>query len=271
MKVGIVGACGHMGQALITYVLRHPAYTLTAAFESPGSPMVGQRVTAVLGTAVPIETIITAPEVESIKSCEVIIDFSQAEASVAIAQWCAQAGTPLVIGTTGINAEQELQISEAARKVAIFKASNMSIGIQVMLRLVESATHMLSPLGYDTVLLESHHKHKKDAPSGTALTILETLAQARKGISQTLFKNPSNAEGSSTNTAVDAVKVHSIRGGSTVGEHSLMFLGEGENLEIKHTATSRKIFVEGALTAATWVQTQAPGLYGFKELLSPEC
>jgi 4-hydroxy-tetrahydrodipicolinate reductase len=180
------------------------------------------------------------------KNCDVVIDFSQADAITEVCAAALQYRKPLVIGTTGHSQEQRRMIEDAARSVAIVFASNFSIGVNVLFWLTRNAAEQLGS-DFDAEIVETHHKMKKDAPSGTAKTLAEVLKAAQKTQSE--------------------VPIQSIREGNVVGEHSVIFRGPGERLELTHRAASREIFGRGALRAAKWIMGRPPGLYSMQNVL----
>ncbi|HEY3600766.1 MAG TPA: 4-hydroxy-tetrahydrodipicolinate reductase [Chthoniobacterales bacterium] len=222
LRVLLVGAQGRMGQAVAAAIGRDSGLTIAGGIHRDDA------IAAV------------------IDQCDVVIDFSVADASTEIAQACAEHRKPLVIGTTGQSAAQKESLATASGRVPIVFAANFSAGVNVLFALTRRATEWLGD-GFDVNVIEMHHRTKKDAPSGTAKRLLEILREVR-------------AEGSD-------IAVQSIRAGDMVGEHTVIFSGRGERLELTHRAESRQTFAVGALRAACWVVRQSPGLYKMEDVL----
>lgn len=235
IRIGIAGATGRMGRAMISALKDYPQLRLEKAFVSEKDSLNGQR----LNESVVYETVSD----HSLKSIDVFIDFTEPEATMRFLPLLREFRCSAVIGTTGFSAEQKEAIQKCSESIAILFAPNTSIGVNVLISLLEQATQLL-PKTFTPHILEVHHHDKKDAPSGTAKQLSETIKTIR-----------------------DDVKIESIRGGDVVGEHTILFLGEGERLELTHRATSRIIFARGALTAAQWLASQKPGLYSMKDVL----
>jgi len=221
-RVLLVGAEGRMGKAVAAAVAKDADLTIAAEIERNDS---------------------IAPVIES---CDVVIDFSAAEATETICQACAQHGKPLVLGTTGHSAAQKDAVAAAARKIPLVFAANFSVGVNVLFALTRRAAELLGD-DFDLDVIELHHRTKKDAPSGTAKQLLEILKEARAGDRE--------------------IAAHSIRAGDIVGEHTVIFAGAGERLELTHRAGSRETFAVGALRAARWVIDRPAGLYRMEDVL----
>jgi len=194
----------------------------------------------------------------------VVIDFTTPEASVGHAKLCAAKKVPLVVGSTGFSAEHKSAIAECAREVPIVMSPNMSIGVNLV---IEVAAQLAARLGkdFDIDVLEAHHRHKKDAPSGTAIRLAEEIAKA-------LLRRPEEIRSSRVGTIGERrreeIGVQALRGGDVVGEHTVYFFGDGERIELTHRASSREQFGRGALRAARWIQGKKPGLYGMTDVLA---
>lgn len=266
VKVVIVGAAGRMGQALIRCIARGavPETVLAGAVDLWDSPQRGQDAgraagAAELGVAIGSDLAAVAP------GADVIVDFSGPHGTAGNAPRCAQWRTPLVIGTTGLNAEQQAAVAAAARAIPVVWSPNMSLGINLLLDLVERAARILKDKGYDVEIIERHHRLKKDAPSGTALA-LGRAAAAGYGWDPDAVA----AHGRSGTPGVRPEKqigYHAVRGGDFVGDHSVLFAADGECLELSHRATNRETFALGALRAARWAVGRAPGLYTMRDVL----
>ena len=197
----------------------------------------------------------------AMERCDVAIDFSQADAIEEICRAALTYRRPLVIGTTGHSAEQRGMIENVAQSVPVVLASNFSVGVNALFWLTRKAAELLGP-GFDLEIVEMHHRMKKDAPSGTAKTLAEILQKARK---TNKFRH--GREGNLGERDPSEIGIHSIRGGDAVGDHTVVFAGPGERLELAHRASSRETFAKGALRAARWVTDRPPGLYSMRDVL----
>ncbi len=254
MKVAVAGAGGRMGHALIEAVRADPALALAAALDAAGSPAIGQaageiRVTADLGV---------------LASVDVLIDFTRPEGTMAHLDACLERGKPMVIGTTGFDAAQRARIAEGAKRVPIVLSPNFAIGVNVVFRLAQTAAAALGD-AYDVEIVEAHHRHKVDAPSGTALKLGEVVAQA---LGRDLAAVATHGrKGDTGERPAKAIGFHAIRGGDIVGEHTVIFAGSGERVEISVRSQSRMTYAAGAVRAARWVQGRAPALYDMSDVL----
>ena len=255
VTVAIAGASGRMGRMLIEAVLASPDCRLSGALDVPGSPALGQ--------AVGHGTTITADLRAGMAGAQVLIDFTRPEGTLAHLAVCRELGVRAVIGTTGFTPEQKVQIATHAAAVPTVFAANMSVGVNVMLRLLEQATRALGP-GYDVEVVEAHHKHKVDAPSGTALAMGEAVARAR-GVdlaTHGVFERHGH-----TGARVDgSIGFATVRGGDLVGEHLVMFAGTGERIEITHKSSSRANYADGSLRAARFLAALPPGATGLHDM-----
>lgn len=263
LRIAILGASGRMGRVLIEASLRDPALQLVAAVERPDSPAIGVDAGTLVG-APACGTLITDSLDAALAVAEVLVDFTAPAATVEALPRCAAAGRAVVIGTTGFTPAQKAVIDAAAATIPVCLAANYSIGVNVCLRLLELAAKALGP-GYDVEIVEAHHRHKVDAPSGTALALGEAVAKA---LGRDLRANAVyGREGQTGARDPNTIGFATVRGGDVVGDHSVLFLGEGERVEIAHRATTRANFANGALRAAGWMSTQAPGLYSMRDVL----
>ena len=249
-RIGIVGAAGRMGQMLVREVGATRGAALSGGTEAPGSGAIG-RDPGELAGAGPTNTRIGADAAALFAASDVVIDFTVPAASVAHARLAAEAGKGLVIGTTGFGPEDERAIAEAAARAPIVKAPNMSLAVNLLMALTERVSATLGP-DYDIEIFEIHHRHKIDAPSGTALG-LGQAAPARDG-----HTGP-RKEGT--------IGFSVARGGGEVGDHSVMFCGAADRVELVHKAHGRGIYASGAVRAALWLAGRKPGLYGMKDVL----
>lgn len=261
--VAVVGAAGRMGRSLVETVTATAGMTLTAAIERKGSALLGADAGELAGIGN-----IGAPLVEGLANCldqfDVLIDFTSPETTVEHAQLCAQYGKKIVIGTTGLNDQQNQLLQQAASKTGIVYAPNMSAGVNLVFKLVEMAARALGDT-VDIEVIEAHHRDKVDAPSGTALKIGEVMASA-------LGRNLDECavfgrEGKTGPRNHKEIGFETIRAGDIVGEHTAMFASQGERIEITHRATSRKNFSNGAIRASQWIVGQKNGLYSMMDVL----
>ncbi len=261
-KIVISGATGRMGHALLEGVLADAGLTLHAAIDHADSPQIGHDAGEQFGknTGVKIISDVTA----ALKDADVLIDFTQPEASLMYLEACKQAGVKHVIGTTGFTVEQKAKIKAASKNIAIVFAPNMSVGVTLLINLVERAAKVLNT-GYDIEVVEMHHRHKVDAPSGTALCLGEAAAQ---GLGQDLKDCAIYArEGITGEREVGKIGFATLRGGDVVGDHTVVFAGIGERVEITHKASSRANFALGALRAAKFLGAKKSGLFDMRDVL----
>jgi len=261
LNIAITGAGGRMGRMLVDAVLASSDCRLSGALDTAASPAIGQDAGAFAGHATGVK--VTADLRAGLAGADVLIDFTRPEGTLAHLAACRELGVRAVIGTTGFTPAQKAQIAAHAQAVATVFAANMSVGVNVMLRLLEQAAKTLGE-GYDIEVIEAHHKHKVDAPSGTALAMGEVLARARGVDLSThgVFERHGHTgerDGSSIGFAA-------IRGGDIVGEHTVMFAGAGERIEIAHKSSSRANYADGSLRAARFLAALAPGQAGLYDM-----
>jgi 4-hydroxy-tetrahydrodipicolinate reductase len=256
MKIAIAGAAGRMGQMLIREIARTDGCSLAAALEGPGSNA--------LGTDAGGGVKIVSDAAAAIGAANAVIDFTVPAATVAHARIAADKGTSMVIGTTGLDPEQTASIHDCAKRVPILWAANMSMGINILLALVEKTASMLDP-AYDIEVLEMHHRHKIDAPSGTALALGRAAAAGRQIKLEDVWRK--SRDGHTGARPAGEIGFATLRGGEEVGVHTVMFAAAGERLELSHRAFSRETYASGAVRAALWLQGKKPGLYGMKDVL----
>jgi 4-hydroxy-tetrahydrodipicolinate reductase len=266
-RVIIVGAGGRMGLALTRGLLRKsvPGLRLAGAVDLWDCPLRGQDAGLAAGAGeagVPIGTDLAALAGQA----DVVVDFSGPRGTAGNAPRCADWGLPMVVGTTGLDAEGTAALSAAARKVAVVHAPNMSLGINLLLALTRQAAEVLRGRGYDVEILERHHRHKKDAPSGTALA-LGREAAGGMGWSLPDVERHGREGISKTDRPEKEIGFHAIRGGDFVGDHTVLFATEGECIELSHRATHRDTLARGALLAAAWVPGRPAGLYSMRDVL----
>ena len=263
VRIAVVGVSGRMGLSLVKAAMLAPQAELTVAVSRPASPAIGKDAGELAGVgtaAVRVVDDLTAV----LDQFDVLIDFTRPEASMTYIEICRQAGKKIVIGTTGYTAEQKAEIAAAAEDVAIVLAPNMSVGVNLSLKLLEVAAKIMGEYT-DIEIIEAHHRHKIDAPSGTALRMGEVVAKA---LGQDLKECAIyGREGITGERERKTIGFSTIRAGDIVGEHTVMFADEGERLEITHKASSRMTFANGAVRAAIWLNAKATGLYDMQDVL----
>jgi 4-hydroxy-tetrahydrodipicolinate reductase len=260
--VAIAGAGGRMGQALLETVLGEPDVALVGALDIPGSPLLGRDAGERLGRSTGVRVDADIPR--ALAGADVLLDFTRPEGTLAHLRACANAGVAAVIGTTGLTTADRRSLTEIAASMPIVFAPNMSVGVTVLLRLVEQAAQLLGE-GYDVEIVEMHHRHKVDAPSGTALQLGAAVAGAlgRDLKSDAVF----GREGLTGERLKETIGFATLRGGDVVGDHSVIFAGSGERLELTHKAGSRMNFAQGALRAARFVAAKrAQGVSGLFDM-----
>jgi 4-hydroxy-tetrahydrodipicolinate reductase len=260
--IAIAGSSGRMGRALIEALFQAPDLMLHAALEHPDSPFVGKDAGELVGS--PCGVKISSNVEEALIGAQVLIDFTRPEGTLAHLDVCRRLGVRAVIGTTGLSSEHKAHVEDAARDIAIVFAPNMSVGVTLLLKLLETAAGVLKE-GYDIEIIEAHHRHKVDAPSGTALRMGEVIAKM-------LGRNLAECavygrEGVTGERQPSTIGFATVRGGDIVGDHTALFAGVGERIEITHKASSRATFALGALRAARFVTAQGRGLFDMRDVL----
>lgn len=263
IRIAITGAGGRMGKALIEAILLTEGAQLTAAIERPESSLVGVDAGELAGVGK--NGVVVAASLASVSSqFDVLIDFSVPDATAVNAQFCAAHQKKMVIGTTGLNQEQIAQIVTAGNTSAICMASNFSTGVNLCFKLAELAAKVLGD-ETDIEIIEAHHRHKVDAPSGTALSLGESVAKA---VGRTLADVAVyGREGQTGARNPETIGFATVRGGDIVGDHTVLFAGEGERVEITHKASSRLSFARGAVRAAKWLEQKDNGLFDMQDVL----
>ena len=262
MKIVIAGATGRMGKTLLEAVAGAPDLRLHAALDRPGCPLLGRDAGELVGASLGV-AIVDDPE-RALEGADVLIDFTRPEATLAHMAVCRAKGVALVIGTTGFDAAGKAAITEAAAETPVVFAPNMSVGVNLALRLLDMAARVLNE-GFDIEIVEAHHRHKIDAPSGTALAMGRVVAEAlgRDLADCAVY----GREGVTGERDRQTIGFATIRAGDIVGEHTVLFADAGERIEITHRASSRMTFARGAARAAAWLAGQAPGLYDMQDVL----
>ena len=262
MKIAIAGSSGRMGRMLIEAVLATDDLQLHGALDVAGSPALGQDAGALLGRTTGVS--IRADLDGALAGADVLIDFTRPEGTLAHLAACARLGVNAVVGTTGFSDAQKAEIGVIAQSMAIVMAPNMSVGVNVVLRLLDVAARALSE-GYDIEVIEAHHRHKVDAPSGTALKMGEVLAQALGRDLKTC--GVFTREGVTGERDPSTIGFSTIRGGDIVGDHTVLFAGTGERIEISHRSSSRAGYAQGSLRAARFLAPHRTGLFGMNDVL----
>ncbi|WP_376702583.1 4-hydroxy-tetrahydrodipicolinate reductase [Mesorhizobium sp. ISC25] len=264
MGLVVVGAAGRMGQALIRAIHTIPGARVAGAIERAGSPHIGKDAGELAGVG-RLEVAIGDDPLPAFAKADGVLDFTTPAATVEFAGYAAQARIAHVIGTTGCSAEDNARIAAAARHATIVKSGNMSLGVNLLAVLVEQAARALDADDFDIEILEMHHRHKVDAPSGTALLLGEAAAAGR-GVA--LAGNDVRVRDGHTGVRkAGSIGFASLRGGSVVGDHSVVLAGIGERITLAHHAEDRAIFARGAVKAALWARGRKPGLYSMRDVL----
>lgn len=262
IKVVIAGCSGRMGKALLEGVFQSDDLALHAALDHKGSAHLGKDAGEIAGQACGVK--ITADFATALKGADVLIDFTRPEGTLAHLAECIKSGVNIVIGTTGFNPQQKSEVAAAGQKIGVMFAPNMSVGVNLTYKLLEIASKVLSH-GYDIEIVEAHHRHKVDAPSGTALGMGEVIA---KTLGRDLEKCAVyGREGVTGERDPSTIGFATVRGGDIVGDHTVMFAGIGERIEITHKASSRATFALGALRAARFLKANKAGMYDMQDVL----
>jgi 4-hydroxy-tetrahydrodipicolinate reductase len=263
LRIAVAGASGRMGKTLVEAVHQHPELRLGAASALPGDPALGLDAGSVCG--LPLQRVLITSDLASqLDTFDVLIDFTSPESSVAHARLCAGNGKKLIVGTTGLNDAQKAELAAAARQTAVVFAPNMSIGVNLCFKLLELAAEVIGE-DCDIEIVEAHHRHKKDAPSGTALGMGEVIAS-------TLGRDLRDVavygrEGHTGERDGKTIGFATIRAGDIIGDHTVIFASPGERVEISHKASSRMNFAAGAVRAALWLRDKTSGLHTMQDVL----
>lgn len=262
LNIAVAGASGRMGQMLVEAIANAPDATLAGALDIPSSPALGQDAGAFLGK--PAGVTIESDLSKGLAKAGFLIDFTRPEGTLAHLEYCAAHGIRMIIGTTGFDADGKAAIAKAAEKTAIVFAPNMSVGVNVTMKLLEMAAKNFSE-GYDIEIIEAHHRHKVDAPSGTAIKMGEVIAGA-------LGKDLNDVavwarEGVTGPRDPSSIGFATVRGGDIIGDHTVLFAGIGERIEISHKSSSRVSYATGSLRAARFLADKQTGLYDMQDVL----
>lgn len=264
IKVGVSGALGRMGKTVLQVLAEHPNTEVFAAVDRSG-PQIGADINTVIGGAP--TSLVFSEKHDQLCQCDVVIDFSAPEVCVQLAQLLANSAVPFVTGTTGLNESEQKQLDEASQKIALVAAANFSVGVTVAAHLSEVAARLLGD-DFDAEVIEMHHRLKVDAPSGTALKLAQAVADGKRwSLKDTMICGRQGRVGKRPDAQIG---VFALRGGTVVGDHTVMFAGAHERVEIAHHAEDRSIFAQGAVRAALWAVQQAPGRYDMRQVLGIE-
>ncbi|MGV8893277.1 MAG: 4-hydroxy-tetrahydrodipicolinate reductase [Burkholderiaceae bacterium] len=262
MKIAVAGASGRMGRMLIETIHNSADATLTGALGTAQAPYIGTDASAFLGA--PQGVLIESDLAKGLENAEYLIDFTRPEGTLKHLEYCAAHGIKMIIGTTGFDETGKAAILAASQKIAIMSAPNMSVGVNVTMKLLEMAAKSFAE-GYDIEIIEAHHRHKVDAPSGTALKMGEVIADA-------LGRNLDDCavydrHGITGERDPSSIGFATIRGGDIVGDHTVLFAGIGERIEISHKSSSRVTYAHGSLRAARFLANKSTGLYDMQDVL----
>ncbi|MCK6405063.1 MAG: 4-hydroxy-tetrahydrodipicolinate reductase [Rhodocyclaceae bacterium] len=262
MKIAVVGAHGRMGRMLMEATLKDGEASLVAAFDRPGSPAIGKKAGDLVG--LPCDVLVSDDFAGQIGTADCLIDFTRPEGTLEHLRLCREKGVAMVIGTTGFEADGKAAIADAAKDIPIVFAPNMAVGVNLVFKLLDTAARILNQ-GYDIEIVEAHHKHKIDAPSGTALRMGEVVAAALgRDLKQCAVYG---REGVTGERDPSTIGFATVRGGDIVGDHNVMFCGTGERVEIAHRAGSRMPYALGSLRAARFLAGRKNGLYDMQDVL----
>ncbi len=263
IKIAVMGAAGRMGRMLVAEIIARDECILSGASDVENSPYLGEDA-GILAGCCNIDIKLTADSAHIIAKSDVIIDFTTPKSTIAHAKLAAQAGAAHIIGTTGLNNDDEEMLNIAARHITIVYAPNFSIGVTVLMELTKRLAATLDE-DWDIEILEMHHRNKVDAPSGTALALGKAAATGRKTDHDS--KRQSTRDGNTGARKAGDIGYATLRGGDVVGEHSVIFASDAERIELSHKATGRQIFSRGAVRAAIWAKTQSHGIYNMADVL----
>ncbi len=262
MKIGIVGCAGRMGRMLIQEIMATSGAELSGGTE-PGGAAIGQDLGLLAGT-IPAAVVVTTDTKALFAASDAVIDFTTPVVTKMNAELAAASGKALIIGTTGLGDDARNAIAAAAKRAVIIQSPNMSVGVNVLLALTEKLAATLGP-EYDIDILEMHHRHKVDAPSGTAIGLGEAAAKGRNAKLKNVARMVRDGQVGARPTG--EIGFATLRGGDVVGDHTVIFAANGERIEVTHKASSREVFARGAVRAAMWSEGRAAGLYSMRDVL----
>jgi len=262
IRIVVAGSAGRMGRNLIETVLKAADARLVGALEVPGSPFLGKDAGELVGA--PCGVVIGDEIDAALAGADCLIDFTRPEGTMAHLEACRRRGVHMVIGTTGLSTEQRLTLQDASREIPIVFAPNMAVGVNLVFKLLDTAARILNE-GYDVEIVEAHHRHKVDAPSGTALRMGEVVAAALgRDLAECAVYG---REGHTGERPATQIGFATVRGGDIVGDHTVLFAGTGERVEISHKAASRMPYAVGALRAARFLHGKTKGLFDMQDVL----
>lgn len=263
MRVAIIGASGRMGKILITAVQAAEGVSLGAAILKPGSSLIGADAGEIAGVG-KLGVAAVASLADCVNDFDVLIDFTTPTLTLENAEFCSQHQKAIVVGTTGLTDDEKVSLNQASEKSPVVFAPNMSVGVNLTLKLLAMAAEILGD-EYDVEIIEAHHRHKVDSPSGTALRMGEVVAEALgRNLKECAVYGREGQTGARTQKEIG---FETIRAGDVVGEHSVWFATEGERIEITHKASSRMTFAKGAVRAASWLEGKSAGMYDMQDVL----
>lgn len=266
IKIAVAGAGGRMGRAILKIAAQDKDCSITGGIEQASSPLIGEDLGLIIGAG-PLKVKLSSNISEALSTADVLIDFTHFSATDSHLKAVLQKKIGYVLGTTGLSEALLGSLKNAAKSIPVVQSPNMSIGVNLLFKLSEMTARALDE-DYDIEIVEAHHRMKKDSPSGTALKLLEVMANARK---RDLKKDVVyGREGETGARPHGEIGVHAVRGGDVVGDHTVSFLAEGERIELVHRASSRDAFAQGAVRAAKFVARQKPGLYNMAQVLGLE-
>ncbi|MBU3058324.1 4-hydroxy-tetrahydrodipicolinate reductase [Pseudomonas indica] len=262
-RIAVMGAAGRMGKTLVEAVQQAPDAGLTAAIDRPSSTLIGADAGELAGIG-RIGVLLSDELSKVVDEFDVLIDFTHPSVTLKNLAVCRQAGKAMVIGTTGFAAEEKQQLVDASREIPIVFAANFSVGVNLCLKLLDTAARVLGD-EVDIEIIEAHHRHKVDAPSGTALRMGEVVANALgRDLEKVAVYGREGQTGARTR---ETIGFATVRAGDVVGDHTVLFAAEGERVEITHKASSRMTFAKGAVRAALWLEGREPALYDMQDVL----
>jgi 4-hydroxy-tetrahydrodipicolinate reductase len=265
MRVAVSGCGGRMGQALVHAVVSANDMILCGGSEAKGSTLIGMEIGLACGIP-PLGLAITDTPQKLLENAQGAIDFTRPEATLEVVQRCAEIGIPLVVGTTGFSVDGLAVIDKAAHRIPLVLSPNMSIGVNVLMRIADEVARILGP-DYDLEIIEAHHGKKMDSPSGTALRLAQLLAEATSERGSLADRACHGRRGNIGPRPREEIGIHAVRGGDIIGEHTILFCGTGERLELIHRASSRQTFAQGAIRALRWASQRPAGLYDMRDVL----
>lgn len=264
IDITVLGASGRMGKAIISCISKSTDCRLVGAVSEDNDPNIGKDIGEILGLAKKLGISLVDNDDVILKNTDVVIDFTLPSALDKNLILCSKGLVPMIIGVTGLDEAQLNLITETSFKIPILYERNMSVGVNVLLNMVQNLSKILDS-DFDTEITETHHRHKIDSPSGTAIAIGEAIAKAKNLNFSDIYK-PSRIN-TNTPRSPNSIGISSIRGGGFIGDHTVSFTSEDESIEISHHALDRKCFAQGALSAAKWIADQDPGLYSMNDVL----